>query len=478
MRNLAFVCTVAIFGLLFPHQADAQSFEKKWAFGTGATFVDYQGPQTGTYFQPGNFDPGIHLSLHRYLTGAFNLSTNVLLAQGVRFPGKDWTESRPGLVDMNYLFTFKFNNGALFRESAVIAPYFHLGIGGSYLQGHPDLYVPLGGGIQFRFSPKVAMRTQVTLKRSLNKDHQHMAHAISFVYNLSKDKPETKTPNQSPPPPDPMLAKRAPKDADDDGIVDERDECPNEAGLITYYGCPTVDALNMAKIKDTPIAYDGKNALALMETSQSGPSAFGAVSDLAVLDQTDIVLNQSNDAVDYKQDKDQPVAKSSQASTTSYNQPTFLDPVASNSIKESTEIDFSGANNASNGTTFSTPAPKDHNKLNNNDLEINPIFFSHDSHVLTEETKAILDEVASMLHTHSEAQLIVKGHADALGTDQYNLVLSIMRAYHVKYYLVNKRGISQHRITSNGFGEEASLSNNATDDDRQQNRRVDFELVF
>ncbi len=474
MRNLAFVIALLFTGLVFSHTVNAQTAEKKWALGTGASFIDYQAPQTGKFFQGSNFDPGLHVSLHRYLTGAFNMSTHITLAQGIRFPGQDWTVTRPNLVDMSYLFTFKFNNGAFARESAFFAPYLHFGIGGSYVPGHPDLYVPLGGGLQFRLSPKVALRTQVTVKRSLNKDHQHVAHALSFVYNLAKDKPEVEKPAPRTPAPEPLLASLVPKDADDDGIIDERDECPYEAGLITYHGCPNVDALNFAKIKDTPIAYEGDDPLAGLRPSDNQTNSFATVSDLSVLEQRDVSPSQQSTDLDLTTQRQEPTSPS----TPAYNEPTFLDPIASKDIKESTEIDFSETNNAGNGSTFSSPNQEKHNQLIDNQLAIDPVLFLHDSYVLTDEAKAVLDEVASMLHTHSEAQLVVKGHADALGTDQYNLVLSIMRAYHVKYYLVNERGISQHRITSNGFGEEAPLAGNTTDSGRQQNRRVDFELVF
>ncbi|MCB0851183.1 MAG: OmpA family protein, partial [Bacteroidetes bacterium] len=74
--------------------------------------------------------------------------------------------------------------------------------------------------------------------------------------------------------------------------------------------------------------------------------------------------------------------------------------------------------------------------------------------------------------------LVLKGHADARGAEKENLVLSIMRAYNVKYYLVSNHGISQRRINSRGFGESNPIADNGTTQGRDQNRRVDFQLVF
>jgi outer membrane protein OmpA-like peptidoglycan-associated protein len=67
----------------------------------------------------------------------------------------------------------------------------------------------------------------------------------------------------------------------------------------------------------------------------------------------------------------------------------------------------------------------------------------------------------------------VNGYTDALGSDTGNLKISKKRADAVRDYLVSK-GVSQDRITSQGFGEADPISDNGTDEGRQKNRRIEI----
>jgi hypothetical protein len=252
MRRLVFASLLALFTTLAFQNGTAQTFSHKWAIGTGVDLIDYQAPLDGNFFTPENFDPGLNVSVGRYLSGAFALSTNFTLAQGVRFPGFDWNNQRPRLLDMNYLLHFKLNNGALMKESARIAPYFVLGFGGSHVEGHPDLYVPMGGGIQFRMSPKINLRTQVVVKRSINKDYQNVSNVIAFVYNLGSENPNGKPLPRQDTLGEEVFAVVPPQDTDEDGIVDIQDECPDVAGVVTHEGCPDASSLALALMEQMP----------------------------------------------------------------------------------------------------------------------------------------------------------------------------------------------------------------------------------
>ena len=71
--------------------------------------------------------------------------------------------------------------------------------------------------------------------------------------------------------------------------------------------------------------------------------------------------------------------------------------------------------------------------------------------------------------------LKVSGHADRIGSEDYNLKLSNERALAVKNYLVEK-GADPTLIDPVGFGESQPLASNASDTGRQKNRRVEFTL--
>ncbi len=477
MRSFNLTILLAFMATLLPAITTAQSFDKKWAVSTGVDFLDYQGPIDGQFFQTDNFDLGLSLGVSRYLSGAFALSTNVTLGQGVRFPGFDWTEERPNLIDMNYLLHFKFNNGALMKEQAFIAPYFVLGFGGSYVREHPDLYVPMGGGIQFRLSSKVSLKTQMILKRSINKDYQNLSHAIAFVYNIGTEK---NNPTQAPDSlGDELLITIAPADRDEDGIIDKRDACPDQAGKLALEGCPDRMALAMTRLEHLPKDELGSEAFASAlsdEVILPPAKAYDAslpeeIAKPEPVKKENLSLNKQP-ALAYSNIPQQ---------KTNSGRTSFLDelrdaPQGSENSPQSQGA-FDSRNIAEEKINSPTEKYTEPKTLSDNVLAIRSIHFPVNSDELEPETKAILDEMAYMLHNNSEAKLIVKGHADASGTDRHNKVLSIMRAYHVKYYLVYEQGISQTRIVSSGFGEESPIANNTTETGRSLNRRVDFELV-
>jgi outer membrane protein OmpA-like peptidoglycan-associated protein len=101
------------------------------------------------------------------------------------------------------------------------------------------------------------------------------------------------------------------------------------------------------------------------------------------------------------------------------------------------------------------------------------ILFATGSDQLLDESKPTLDDVATVLSQNSVMKIRVEGHTDSDGDDNKNLELSTKRAASVKTYLEGK-GIAGDRIESVGCGETAPLADNATDEGKQQNRRVVF----
>jgi outer membrane protein OmpA-like peptidoglycan-associated protein len=89
----------------------------------------------------------------------------------------------------------------------------------------------------------------------------------------------------------------------------------------------------------------------------------------------------------------------------------------------------------------------------------------------------LLNGVASTLVKYPGITLIqVEGHTDNQGADEANLTLSQARADSVKAYLAGK-GVAEARMVAKGFGETKPVADNATADGRQQNRRVEFNIL-
>jgi outer membrane protein OmpA-like peptidoglycan-associated protein len=100
--------------------------------------------------------------------------------------------------------------------------------------------------------------------------------------------------------------------------------------------------------------------------------------------------------------------------------------------------------------------------------------FEFDSFNLTDDAKAVLDRMAGVLGDELMADQVVQieGHADASGSDAYNLSLSQLRARAVRAYLIQEHGISEDRLPFVGKGENEPYD--AANPTAPINRRVVF----
>lgn len=89
-----------------------------------------------------------------------------------------------------------------------------------------------------------------------------------------------------------------------------------------------------------------------------------------------------------------------------------------------------------------------------------------------------LDAIAAAMKAHEDIDLVLEGHTDSRGSDDYNMSLSDRRAKAVKAKLVSDYGIPAERISAMGYGETQPAASNATDEGRARNRRVVGELSF
>ncbi|MBK7389874.1 MAG: OmpA family protein [Bacteroidetes bacterium] len=105
------------------------------------------------------------------------------------------------------------------------------------------------------------------------------------------------------------------------------------------------------------------------------------------------------------------------------------------------------------------------------------IFFETNSDKLKVASTVQLDELANILKKYDAANLIIEGHTDSQGEDEYNMSLSQKRTESVKMYLMGK-GIMESRLTATGFGESKPIADNKTADGRAKNRRVELKTEY
>ena len=89
-----------------------------------------------------------------------------------------------------------------------------------------------------------------------------------------------------------------------------------------------------------------------------------------------------------------------------------------------------------------------------------------------------LEAVANAMKAHEDIELVLEGHTDSIGTEQYNQGLSERRVVAVEAKLAEVYGIDPARISTVGYGESRPIADNATADGRARNRRVIGELSY
>ncbi|MFH1335973.1 MAG: OmpA family protein [Candidatus Zixiibacteriota bacterium] len=106
----------------------------------------------------------------------------------------------------------------------------------------------------------------------------------------------------------------------------------------------------------------------------------------------------------------------------------------------------------------------------------NALLFDFDSAVIKPGAVQSLTEVAGVLNRYPETKITVKGYTDSTGKEVYNQELSERRANSVRNFFIAK-AVDALRITAIGFGEQFPIASNDTEEGRQQNRRVELEIV-
>lgn len=101
------------------------------------------------------------------------------------------------------------------------------------------------------------------------------------------------------------------------------------------------------------------------------------------------------------------------------------------------------------------------------------VHFDFDSAALRPDMVSVLEENAGYLKKHDSVNLVIEGHCDERGTNEYNLALGDERAGTVQNYL-SSQGISGQRLRTVSYGEERPLSPGHSESAWYENRRADF----
>jgi peptidoglycan-associated lipoprotein len=109
------------------------------------------------------------------------------------------------------------------------------------------------------------------------------------------------------------------------------------------------------------------------------------------------------------------------------------------------------------------------------EAELRQIPFGYDDWIIPEEARPILEGNARWIQAHPDVKVVLEGHCDERGTNEYNLALGERRVEAVRRVLV-ALGIEESRLSIISYGEERPVCVESTEECYAKNRRVQFTL--
>ena len=111
-----------------------------------------------------------------------------------------------------------------------------------------------------------------------------------------------------------------------------------------------------------------------------------------------------------------------------------------------------------------------------NVIQLSGLTFGTDSDVIQPGAERVLIDAARTLQIHSDLQIEVAGHTDNVGNENWNIGLSLRRAYRVRDFLISQ-GVAPERITARGYGPSQPIADNSTPQGQARNRRVELRII-
>lgn len=485
---------------LVPLQAlYAQTDEIKWNIGFHGGLTQYNGDRGPNFYTLNQAAYGFgSISVSRYLSRHFDATFfgtrgeigNVQASSAWTTPADLATNHfRARVNTVNLALRFNFVG-----PEAPVRPYLYAGVGALLFEKRftvpkerIDFALPsAGAGLNFRFGPVVSLQLQESfmylstdaIDRTIRGNNDALLfHTAGLTFNIGEQPDADKdgvTDKKDMCPGTPAGVKvdvsGCPLDADRDGTADYLDQCPDAAGPAALQGCPDRDNDGIADREDRCPDSPG-------ETRQRGcpDSDKDGVVDLDDrcpgtkagyrIDTTGCPIDSDKDGIVDEEDRC-PNAAGAQA------------------LGGCPDSDNDGVSDADDrcpkvaGTMANRGCPEiakeDVKKIT---LIASKIFFETNSANLKPESLAQLDALVEILKKYDGATLIIEGHTDNVGDDQYNQDLSQRRTDSVKAYLMSK-GIMESRLIAIGYGESRPIADNKTAAGRAKNRRVELKTSY
>ena len=139
----------------------------------------------------------------------------------------------------------------------------------------------------------------------------------------------------------------------------------------------------------------------------------------------------------------------------------------------SSPISGDAATQETPGATTLEPVGGDTDVTSQIPIEFGDVFYEFDKHALRDDARDVLSRNARVLREAPAVRVLIEGHCDERGTNEYNMALGDKRARSAKEFLVNY-GIDASRIELISYGEERPFAPGRNEVAWAQNRRAHF----
>ncbi|WP_158607189.1 OmpA family protein [Pontibacter oryzae] len=451
----------------------AQSSDQKTNLQIYGSALQYRGEVENQHFESNRLEWGGGLNLNRYISPSFDGGLHLTYGSTEANQNGNMFDAQMGTAMLALRLKMY---GTILKEDAFIGPYLQIAGGGAWAKTdvmradgttqQDDKFftsaVKGGAGLRFRFSDAVSAFVESNYMLigqdkidgfDEGENDRFLMHNVGLGFNLGKAKdtdgdgvpdrrddcPDTPTGVQ-------VDKNGCPIDTDGDGVADYQDECPTEAGVANLNGCPDSDGDGIADKNDQcpdqagtaatngcPDA-DGDGVADANDNCPDTPAGVQVGADGCPVDS-------DGDGVPDNED-----ACPNSAGTAATKGCPEVDAATMKLIEEKVRFEFDRAR-------------------------------------VQDSYKQLLDSITVALQKYPDHVLLIKGHADYIGSEEYNQALSERRAEAVKEYLIQQGVQNPDRLVTKGYGEtqplvkvNERLSRRRTESARAKNRRVGFEL--
>ncbi len=112
----------------------------------------------------------------------------------------------------------------------------------------------------------------------------------------------------------------------------------------------------------------------------------------------------------------------------------------------------------------------------NKEKPLEMIHFDYDKYFVREDAKSILEKDAAWMKKFKTVKVLIEGHCDERGTEEYNLALGEKRAKSAMDYLASQ-GVSPDRMKILSYGKSQPLTTGHDEASWQMNRRAQFTII-